>query len=109
MNAIAFFLLIPAMFFSALASLFFKKGAKFLTLKKIINKNLIKGVFLYILSTIFYVLSLKNGDLSIIYPLSSLNYIFIIFLSKRYLNEKINKYKFIGIFMIIIGSIFVVL
>lgn len=67
------------------------------------NKHLIGGVFLYGVATVLYILALKGGELSILYPLVSLTYVFTIIFSQRILGEKMNKYKWIGIVLILIG------
>ena len=99
-----------ATIFGALGAFYLKLGANNLRfkLKSIIrNKNLIIGIFFYLLSTFIFIPSLKFGELSVLYPLVSVTYIWVIFLSSKYLNEEINKYKWIGIATIIIGVILI--
>lgn len=103
--------LIPGTIFGGYGSLYLKKGANKLTFeleKWKDNLELVLGVFLYGVSTIFYLFALPYGELSIIYPLTSLSYIYISILSTYYLNEKMTKNKWIGIILIIIGSFMVV-
>lgn len=98
-----------ATIFGAIGALFLKLGAdrlKFNFWKIIKNKYLVTGIISYILSTLIFVPSLKYGDLSILYPLVSTSYIWVILLSVHFLKEKMNKYKLIGICLIIIGVIF---
>ena len=70
---------------------------------KWLNKNLIIGLFLYGVSSIFYLLALKLGSVSYIYPLSSLSYVWILLWSKLYLNENISMKKIYGVILIIFG------
>ena len=65
------------------------------------------GASLHGLSALLFVYALKFGDLSALYPLVSLAYIWTILLSLWFLKEKINNYKWIGIFLIVIGIIFI--
>jgi drug/metabolite transporter (DMT)-like permease len=83
--------------------------------KKIIStiKNAISHTN-FVLSIIFYCLGaalltflLKTENLSLIYPLTSMTYIFIVILSYKFLNEKMNKYKWTAVFLIIVGNIFI--
>jgi len=86
--------------------IFIKKGADKMTrqIKTIIfNRNLIIGVFFYGISSLIFIAGLRFGDVSVLYPFASTSYIWISFLSVKYLNEKMNKSKWIGISLIIVG------
>jgi len=107
-----FIYLIPSIILGSYGSLFLKKGASRFTfnLKKIKNNfTVFIGIFLFGSSAILYTLSLRFGELSVIYPLSSISYIVIALLSIKYLGEKMNKKRWIGIILIIIGSFLVAL
>jgi drug/metabolite transporter (DMT)-like permease len=99
----------------AFGALYMKKGAaKFSTqwkklLSNLKNKNLLIGLFLYIVSASLLVVLLKYNKLIFIYPLSSLTYIFIVILSSIMLNERITKYKMLAIALIVLGNIFITL
>jgi drug/metabolite transporter (DMT)-like permease len=71
------------------------------------NKNLLFGIILYAISAIFTVLLLKYNNLNLIYPLTSIAYVFIILLSSKMLNENITKSKWLAIILIIIGNILI--
>jgi uncharacterized membrane protein len=90
-------------------SLFFKLGSKDLSLsfKIIYNWRLIIGFFLYGLSAVIYTLALRFGELSIIYPLVSISYIWVAILSSVVLREKITRFKLIGMGLIIFGVILI--
>ena len=96
-----------ATFIGAFGSLYLKKGAKQLhrhnLLLQFFNRNLMLGVFLFVLSSVFYIGAMKYGDLSVLYPVTSLSYVWISLLSIRFLGEEMNRYKWIGIAMIILG------
>lgn len=76
-------------------------------MKYAFNKYIIIGAFLYFISSIIFIWVLKSEQLSFIYPLSAVNYFFITFLSIKFLNEKMNKHKWLGMFAIIIGVIII--
>ena len=71
------------------------------------NYHLFGGVILYALGTIFFIPALKGGDLSVLYPFVALGYIWVSLLSVKFLGEKMNKFKWIGISLIIIGVTFI--
>ncbi len=91
-------------------SLFFKLGADKLSFsirEQLKNYKLIVGFFLYGLSSIFYITALRGGELSVIYPLVSLAYIWIILISIKILKEKMNLLKWLGIAGIFLGVVFI--
>jgi uncharacterized membrane protein len=67
------------------------------------NHKLLLGIMFYAISTVCFVLALKRGELSVVYPLTSISYIFISLLSVRFLKERMNIYKIFGIVFIILG------
>ncbi|MBN1503137.1 EamA family transporter [Candidatus Woesearchaeota archaeon] len=105
-NGFAFILVIVATLIGAFGSLFLKKGSKNLSfnlISLIKNKDLVMGVALYVISSVFYIFALNYGELSMLYPLTSLAYVWVSLISIRFLNEKMNRIKWIGIILIIIG------
>ena len=71
------------------------------------NYNLFAGILLYSLGTILFIPALKGGDLSVLYPFVALVYIWVSLLSVKFLGEKMNRFKWIGIALIIIGVSFI--
>ena len=67
------------------------------------NYHLFGGVALYALGTLIFIPALKGGDLSVLYPFVALAYIWVSLLSVRFLNERMNKLKWLGIALIILG------
>lgn len=99
-------LVIIATILGAFGPIFFKKAAhKFkLSIKALItNYNLLIGCALYGISTLFFVPALRGGELSVLYPFVALSYIWVSFLSIKMLNERMNKWKWVGIALIILG------
>jgi len=91
-------------------AIFLKKASGKLSfkIKSIIkNKYLIYGVIMYGLSTIFFIPALKGGELSVLYPFVATVYIWVSLLSVKMLNEKMNKFKWLGILLVIIGVVFI--
>lgn len=71
------------------------------------NYHLFGGVALYAISTIMFIPALKGGELSVLYPFVALVYIWVSLLSVKFLGENMNKFKWIGIALIIIGVSFI--
>ena len=93
-------------------ALFLKIGSKNFTpnFKKLItNYKLFLGVLLYGLAIPPFIIAIKGGELSLLYPVVSIGYIWVALLSIKFLNEKMNKFKWFGIFIIIIGIIIITL
>lgn len=99
-------LVIISTLIGAFGSILLKKGSKEFNLnpfKQIKNWKIILGLSLYVVSSIIYIVALKFEKLSIVYPLVSLQYVWISILAQRFLNEKMNKLKWIGITLIMLG------
>jgi uncharacterized membrane protein len=94
----------------AFGPIFFKKASKDFSLnilKLIKNYNLIFGSLSYAVGTFLFIPALKGGELSVLYPFVSLVYIWVSLLSIWILKEKMNKFKWFGILLIIIGVSFI--
>jgi len=103
-------LLIFAIILGAFGSLYFKIGAEKLSknFNDILrNFALIKGAILYGTSAILYIIALKGGELSVLYPIVATGYIVVCFLSVKFLHEKMNREKWLGIAIIILGVTFI--
>ncbi|PLW79464.1 multidrug transporter [Candidatus Woesearchaeota archaeon] len=107
MKLIILSLMFIATWLGAFGSLYLKKGSGKVSrnLLSFLNINLFIGIFLYLLSTGFYIYLLQNTDLTILYPLTSMTYIWVMILSKFKLSETINKSKMISICLIILGIV----
>jgi len=93
--------------------LFIKKGAMALrfnkgvmdAVKSSMNIPLLFGLGLAFLAPIFYILALRDIELSKAFAFSSVNYVMVIFGSKFFYKEQLNGYRLLGVFMIVIGII----
>jgi multidrug transporter EmrE-like cation transporter len=65
------------------------------------------GLFLYVISSVFWILALSHKDLSYAYPLLSLGYIAVLIVSWTLLGENISLIRLIGVFLISIGILLV--
>ena len=71
-----------------------------------INPQLALGVALYLGSSVFYALGIRGGQLSILYPMVSLGYIWTLFWSRLFFHEPLTRNKFIGLGLILTGIVF---
>ena len=67
------------------------------------NYHLILGYVLYGMNTVMLVLALKDGELSMLYPIIALTYVWVTLLSYLVLGEPPNAWKNVGIATIVIG------
>ena len=67
------------------------------------NWPLILGLSLYGLSMVLFVHALRNEQLSLLYPLISLTYIWVTLLSIFFLHESISAWKVAGVLVIVFG------
>ena len=101
---------IIAAFMGSFGSLCFKLGSEKLefNIKGLLaNTVLLKGILIYGASTLVYVAGIKGGELSVLFPLVSTGYIWVVILSMKYLDEKMNKLKLIGMAGIMVGVILI--
>ena len=93
----------------AVASLFLKKASETSDGIKaiVLNRNLYIGGTLYILSAILNIWLLKYLDYSVVLPLTSLTYVWTMFLAAAILKESISLRKVFGIIFILSGGIIV--
>ena len=67
------------------------------------NVPLLAGYTLYGINTVMLVLALREGELSMLYPIIALTYVWVTLLSYMLLREPPNLYKNLGIATIVIG------
>jgi len=84
----------------------FKAGAQKLELNirsLMVNWRLMCGLGLYLLSTVFFLLGLSKGELSVLYPMVSVGYIWTMLWSKLFFGEPITRSKVGGLALILVG------
>lgn len=65
--------------------------------------SLIAGLALYGLSTVLFIYALRNEQLSLLYPLISLTYIWVTIASIAFLGESLSYWKVAGVGVIVSG------
>lgn len=79
------------------------RGLKYLVL----NSKLALGVLFFLGSSYFFVLGVRRGELSVLYPLVSLGYLWTLLWSRLFFKEPITRDKFYGLALILLGIVFV--
>jgi drug/metabolite transporter (DMT)-like permease len=73
------------------------------------NKYLLCAIFIYILSTIFWIYTLSKLELSFAYFMMSLSFPIILLLSVIFLHEPLSVYKISSVGLIILANIILVI
>jgi multidrug transporter EmrE-like cation transporter len=102
-------LVVLGSFFGSIGAVFLKFGSEKLKhgIAGILNVRLATGVAMYLLSTVFFVAALRKGELSVLYPLVSTGAIWTLLWSKIFFKEPLTGYKFVGVFLILVGVSFI--
>jgi len=103
-------LVLVASFVGSFGAVFLKSGAQ--KLKDglrylILNIRLAAGVALFLLSSAFYILGLKHGEVSVLYPMVSLANVWTLFWSRLFFKEPITRSKTLGLLLILVGVFFI--
>ncbi|MBI2549515.1 EamA family transporter [Candidatus Woesearchaeota archaeon] len=69
----------------------------------LLNGYLIFGLLAYFSAAVLLVIALKGGELSVLYPLVSLSFVWVSFLSMRFFQDSMSTTKWFGIGLIIVG------
>lgn len=102
-------LVMAASVFGSFGAVFLKKGANRLTgkLTSFISVDLALGVALFLGSSVFYGLGIKGGDVSVLYPMVSLGYVWTLIWGKIFFGEQFTKTKIAGLALVLVGVCFV--
>ena len=103
----AIFLIILSTLLTTIAQLMYKAGIErfsFSISGILFNIHLLGGVFLYCGAAALFIIALKNGELSILYPIFSTGFIWVALLSIFLFGESSSITKWSGIFLIAFGT-----
>lgn len=99
---------VVASVFGSFGMVFFKAGSKNLTggiQGFLFNWRLFLGVGLYLLSSVFFVLGMKHGEVSVLYPLVSLSTVWTLLWARLFFGEALTKEKFAAVGLILAGIV----
>lgn len=97
-----------ASFMGSFGAVFLKSGAQRLEFRlEALMKNyrLAFGVLTYVASSYFYILGMRHGELTVLYPMVALGYVFTLFWSRLFFGEPFNRLKIVGLCMILLGVV----
>ncbi len=110
-------LVVVCTFIGAAAQIMFKIGARNLPQAGlaeilanpliVLNAGLLAGLSLYGLFTLLFIFALRDGELSVVYPIISLNYVWVMGLSVVFFQEALNPFKVIGVLTIVAGVVII--
>ena len=100
-------LVMAASLIGSFGAVFLKLGAEKLKLgfRHILNLQLIIGVGLFLGSSVPYVMGINRGELSVLYPMVSLSYVFAMVWSKLFFQEHITRGKIGAVALILAGVV----
>lgn len=93
-------------FIGSFGAVFLKLGAEHMKgglARLLTNYWLATGVVLYLLSSVFYMMGVSQGELTVLYPMVSLGYIWAIVWARLFFKEPFTIPKIGGLVMIIFG------
>jgi undecaprenyl phosphate-alpha-L-ara4N flippase subunit ArnE len=98
-------LVLLASLISSFGAVFLKLGAAHLNrgFRYILNWQLAFGAALFVGSSVPFLMGLKHGELSVLYPMVALGYVWALFWSRLFFGEPITKAKIGALFMILVG------
>jgi drug/metabolite transporter (DMT)-like permease len=90
-------------------AVFLKAGASKLKdgFWRILNIQLALGVTLFLLSSVFFISGIRHGELSVLYPMVALGYVWTMFWSRLFFQEEFTRQKVVGLVLILLGVFFV--
>ncbi len=97
-----------ASFLGSFGAVYLKSGAGRLhrELRTLVfNWRLALGVAFYLLSSFFFVLALRKGELTVLYPMVSLGYIWTLLWSRLFFKEAVTRTKVVGIGLVLTGIV----
>jgi multidrug transporter EmrE-like cation transporter len=101
-------LVILASFIGSFGAVFLKAGAGRLQRRLhslIFNWRLAAGVLFFLLSSYFFLLGVKNGELTVLYPMVALGYLWTLLWSRIFFGEPFTRNKFVGLGLILAGLV----
>jgi drug/metabolite transporter (DMT)-like permease len=93
-------------FAGSFGAVFLKLGAEYMSggLKRLFsNYWLATGVVLYLFSSVFYMMGIAQGELTVLYPMISLGYIWALLWARIFFKETFTVAKVGGLCLIVAG------
>jgi multidrug transporter EmrE-like cation transporter len=100
-------LVLMASVIGSFGAVFLKMGSAHLKrgFRYIVNWQLAFGIFLFLASSIPFLIGVKHGELSVLYPMVSLSYFCTMFWSRLFFGEPITRAKLGALALILAGLV----
>jgi multidrug transporter EmrE-like cation transporter len=103
-------LVLLASFLGSFGAVFLKSGSE--KLRKglrylFFNYRLVLGVGFFVGSSYFFVRGVQRGELSVLYPVVALGYVWTLFWSRLFFKEPFSREKLLGLLLIVVGVFFI--
>lgn len=69
--------------------------------------RIVAGVVLFLISSVLYVMGLREGSLTVLYPMVSMSYVWILLWSRIFFGEQFNRPKVVGLLLLLVGVVFI--
>lgn len=105
-------MVLVASFIGSFGAVFLKSGADRLhrdVRTLLTNWRLVVGVAFFLASSLLYLKGIKHGELTILYPMVSLGYVWTLLWSRLFFGEPFTREKFAGLGLILLGIVFLAL
>jgi len=106
----AILLVIFTTLLTSTGQILYKKGAdnlEFTITALLHNYPLLIGMVVYAVAGILIIVSLRGGEVSVLYPIIATSYIWVSFLSIFFLEESMNPWKWAGVVTIMLGIVMI--
>lgn len=89
-------------------AVFLKLGAVRLTgIMSLLNWRLALGVGLYLGSSVIYALGIRHGQLSVLFPMVAVGYIWTLLWARLFFHERFTRTKLMGLSLVLVGVLLV--
>ena len=102
----AILLVLLVAFLAAVGQLLWKLGAASVSANPwswVLNWQIMLGLILHAVGFVMFVIALKHGNLSILYPVLATSYIWVALLSVRFLGEPFSVPQWVAVALIFLG------
>jgi drug/metabolite transporter (DMT)-like permease len=99
-------LILVSSFIGSFGAVFLKLGAEHMHggfARLLSNYWLATGICLYLLSSVFYAMGISQGELTVLYPMVSLGYIWAMIWARVFFKEAFTVAKIAGLALIVFG------
>jgi len=63
------------------------------------------GLTVYLLGSLCWIAAVSQQEISFLYPLSSINYVLVVFASSAFFHESLSMNRFFGVALIVVGMV----